>query len=353
MNILPPESNGVIGEIGFYIPARTAKKDVEFLSFYGLSGDDSRIKLANTFKEPTTWRDYCEQVDPTNCTVLVLDKSSISKRYPDTTEEKDSYFVPDLFTGHFRVTDRSNCTLNQDTCTGNVIAPPCGSWTAYVESQMHWNNIGLTSNGKIQPNNGYSYTQMLQVWKAANATKSDVFMWWWTPDIMVDEYKGGDYAFHRVTLPDPNEECNRYRATELNAVKCSVDVEVRRGDAVGACDYDAGSWQRVTSRGLKTSSLPEGTKEALRSPAYEFLDKFAFFPYSLTIIFQQWIRLMGENGMVYDNGYAARESVCEFVYDNYEKLMRRNPRGFPREKKTENYSSLSYTGYVLVPSHWY
>mmetsp|Transcript_25346 Transcript_25346/g.37548 ORF Transcript_25346/g.37548 Transcript_25346/m.37548 type:complete len:492 (-) Transcript_25346:279-1754(-) len=101
------------------------------------------------------------------------------------------------------------------------------------------------------------------------------------------------------------------------------------------------------SRGLKSSSLPEGAEEALRSPAYDFLDKFTFPPYALPTIFQQWIRLMGENGMVYDNGYAARESVCEFVYDNYEKLMRRNPRGFPREKKTENYSSLSYTGYVL------
>lgn len=56
---------------------------------------------------------------------------------------------------------------------------------------------------------------------------------------------------------------------------------------------------------------------------------------------------MGVNGMVYDDGYAARESVCEFVYDNYEKLMRRNPIGFPREKKAENYSSHSYTGYVL------
>jgi len=345
MNILPPESNGVIGEIGFFIPAHTAKKNVEFLSFYGLSGDDSRIKLANTFKEPTTWRDYCEHVDPTNCTVL--DKTSTSKRYPDTTEEKDSYFMPDLYTGHFRVTDRSNCTLNRDTCTGNVIAPPCDSWTTYVENQMHWNNISLTSNGKIEPNNGYSYTHMLQVWKAANATKSDVCMWWWTPDIMVDEYKGSDYAFHRVTLPEPTEECNRYHALELNAVKCSADAEVRRGDAVGACDYDAGSWHKVMSRGLKSSSLPEGVEEALRSPAYDFLDKFAFPPYALPTIFQQWIRLMGENGMVYDNGYAARESVCEFVYDNYEKLMRRNPRGFPREKKTENYSSLSYTGYVL------
>jgi hypothetical protein len=114
-------------------------------------------------------------------------------------------------------------------------------------------------------------------------------MWWWTPDIMVDEFKGGDYAFHRVIFPHPTEDCNRYRAMELNAAKCSVDVEVRRGDAVGACDYDAVAWQRVTSRGLKSSSLHEGTKEALRSPVYDFLDKFAFYPYSLTIIFQQWI----------------------------------------------------------------
>jgi hypothetical protein len=345
--MLPPESNGVIGEIGFFIPARTAKKNIEFLSFYGLSGDENRIKLANTFREPTTWGDYCELVDPTNCTVLDIDTSSISKRYPATTEEKDSYFVRDLFTGHFRVTDSSNCTLNRDTCTGNVIVPPCGGWTTYVESQMYWNNIGLTSQGNIKPNKGYSYSHMLQIWKAANATNSDVIMWWWTPDKLVVEYQGGDYEFQRVTLPRPNEECNVYRATELNALKCSDDVVVRRGRAVGACDYDAGSWQRVSSRGLKTSSLPEGTNEALGSPAYDYLDKFTFPPYSLPSIFDGWTSLMVENGMVYDNGYAARESVCEFVYDNYDTLMRRNPKGFPRQKQNENYSDLSYTGYVL------
>ena len=343
--ILPTEPNGVVGEFGFYIPAYTAKRNVDFLSFYGLSGDESRIKLANTFKEPTTWRDYCEGVDPSNCTNQ--DDKGISKRYPVTTEEKDSYFIPNLYTGHFRVTDRSNCTKNNNTCTGNVIGPSC-NWSTYVDSQMYWNNISLTLNGgPNQVNNGYSYTQMTQVWRAANATKSNVFMWWWTPDILVDEFQGGDYSFQRVTLPTPTEECIKYRASELNAAKCSADIELRRGEAVGSCDYDAVIWQKVMSRGLKSSSLSEEDENALRSPAYEFLNKFALPAYSMSSIFQQWTKLMAENGTVYDTGFAARESICELVYNSYEEIMRQFPKGFPRERETSTYSGLSFAGYVF------
>ena len=51
-------------------------------------------------------------------------------------------------------------------------------------------------------------------------------------------------------------------STKIAIVSTSIDVEVRRGDALRACDYDTVAWQRVTSRGLKSSLLYEGTTRA-------------------------------------------------------------------------------------------
>ena len=63
-------------------------------------------------------------------------------------------------------------------CVGHVVAPPC-TWSTYVESQMYWNNISVASGGDLVPNNGYTIPQMIEIYNAANATKSDVLIWWW------------------------------------------------------------------------------------------------------------------------------------------------------------------------------
>jgi len=140
-SVLSIESNGILGQVGYYIPSYTAERHRSFTSFYGLRGDENRVKLADTFKEPTTWVDFCELVHLTNCTFT--DEEGMPKRwYPKTAKERDSYFVPDLYAGHFRVTDRTNCTKNPDTCKGNLIGPRC-NWSTYVDSQMYWNKIGL------------------------------------------------------------------------------------------------------------------------------------------------------------------------------------------------------------------
>jgi hypothetical protein len=80
---------------------------------------------------------------------------------------------------------------------------------------------------------------------------------------------------------------------------------------------------------------------------YEFLNKFALPAYSKSSIFQQWTKLMAENGTVYDTGFAARESICELVYNSYEEIMRQFPKGSPREREALTYSGLSFTGYVF------
>ena len=63
----------------------------------------------------------------------------ISTRYPATETRKGSYFVPGLYSGHFRGTDCKNCTVNPNTCIGNVIGPHC-SWSTYIDTHMYWND---------------------------------------------------------------------------------------------------------------------------------------------------------------------------------------------------------------------
>ena len=339
--MLSIESNGILGQVGYYIPSYTAERHRSFTSFYGLRGDENRVKLADTFKEPTTWVDFCELVHLTNCTFT--DEEGMPKRwYPKTAKERDSYFVPDLYAGHFRVTDRTNCTKNPDTCKGNLIGPRC-NWSTYVDSQMYWNKIGLAGNGPELPNNGYTTAHMIQIWKAANATKSHVLFWWWTPDMLVEEFGNSkDFSFQRIILPTTNEQCITYRAKELNSKKCSNSTKERRGNIIGACDYAVIPLKKVISRGLSTLSLANGN-DALQSPAYEFLKQLYMPEYALPNIFRQWTRLK----VTHNSADAPRESICEWVYDNFDELIRYSPRGFPRNRQTRSYSSLAHTGYVF------
>ena len=63
----PAEGDGQVGKISLYIPKYTAERFPEMTSFYGLSGEENRLKLAQIFQFPYTWKDYCEQVSPTKC----------------------------------------------------------------------------------------------------------------------------------------------------------------------------------------------------------------------------------------------------------------------------------------------
>ena len=137
----------------------------------------SEIKSA---KSPNGIQNFAAQFTiETSLYPTVIDVNNmLSARYPETDIEKNSYFVEGLYSGHFRMTDDNDCDMNPDTCVGHVVSPTC-SWTTYVENQMYWNNISLASAGPKEPNNGYSYSSMIEIWRAANATRSHVLTWWW------------------------------------------------------------------------------------------------------------------------------------------------------------------------------
>jgi hypothetical protein len=65
-------------------------------------------------------------------------------------------------------------------------------------------------------------------------------------------------------------------------------------------------------------------------------------------IFRQWSKLLAENGTIHDDGCAARESLCEWDYDNQERLSLYFPKNFRREKTSKSYVYLSNTGHTAL-----
>ncbi len=307
---------GQVGKLGFYIPAITASKDPTLLSHYGLKGESNRAKLAETFKRPTTWAEYCEQVSETNCT----QPDDFAKSYPPEGAEA-KYFSSGSYEGYFRMLPQNNCTEFPDTCQGYMVAPPCG-WSGNVDSQIYWNDfVGIALDGPEVPNGGYSYGEMIEIWNAANATKSDIMMWWWKPDSMLSKYMGSDYEFQEILLPTVTDVCFKNRISPEE--RCSEDISVRRGDPLGACDYEAHALLKIMSATMPTRT--SSVEEVRRSPGYPFVRALKVNDLEMQSMLNQWI----ETG-IDQYGNDAREVVCGWVVENVDKILDFVPSGHPR-----------------------
>jgi hypothetical protein len=312
------EGNGQVGKISLYIPAFVAVRDETLISFFGLGGDRNRQKLAETFDRPINWTVYCEEVSLTNCS----SPDTTAQRYP-TLEEEGMYYHED-FIGHFRPTSQNNCTAFPDTCNGHIVGPPC-KWSTNLDAQLYWNEIALESNGPMEPNGSYSYGNMIQIWRAANATKSNVIFWWFKPDPTVEEFRGTDAEFQQILLPEATEACSKARISALD--RCSTDPWVRRGGELGACDSEAHALQKIVATSLRQKSPP-----AYQSPAYEAIKNLKISDLAMNNILRDWVNGNSEDAW----GYGPRKAVCEWVANNLDLLDGFVPPGYPRKLTNDN-----------------
>jgi hypothetical protein len=105
---------GILAGNNWYIPKHTADRDPSLGLYTGLSGERNRRKLAETFRRPMAWKDYCLKVSPNMCQT----DDGVASRAPEDESEETSYFVQGLYTGHFAATEKNDCDLNPLTCTG-------------------------------------------------------------------------------------------------------------------------------------------------------------------------------------------------------------------------------------------
>ena len=328
------QRNGVQAEVGLYIPLATARRDLSFVSYMGLQGEANRKKLAEEFKTPTTWKDYCSLHD-SHCIV----GDNVADHAPKTKEEENSYFVAGLYKGNFHIDNSNNCTLTDD-CKGHIVAPRC-DWTNYIEAQMYWNNISLVSKGSLPPNQGYSYNEMVQIYNAANATSSAVFIWWWSPEPLFETYENTDFALYKVTLPEPTRECVNYRRNG-NIQRCGKTFEDRIGsDPTGSCDYEQESPTKALSNGFLTAT--EAQDDAIQSPAYELIKNIGLPSFAMESMLQDFNALLKTEGLS-DPG---RESVCKWINEHIDYLVDYVPKGYPRTLKSVEYEGFTSAGFIL------
>jgi hypothetical protein len=119
--IEPVQGNGQVEKSSWYVPKFTAQDDNTLVSFYGLQGESNRNKLADAFRRPTSWLEYCFEVSLNNCTTA----DETAQHFPkDAAQEAKSLRpapIPDTFTSR----PEHNCTLSPDTCMGHIVGPDC------------------------------------------------------------------------------------------------------------------------------------------------------------------------------------------------------------------------------------
>jgi hypothetical protein len=312
--ITPIEGNGQVGKMSWFIPSFMMENDPTLASYYGLRGEQNRRKLAEAFLKPATWEEYCEDVSPNKCST----PDETAQHYPDDAG-RGKYFDASGYTGHFRATLENNCTAFPDTCVGHFIAPSC-KWSTHVDAQLYWNYINLLPTGPLL-NGGYEYSSLPEIWRAANATKSNVMMWWWSPGTLNEEFYNTDAALEQVLLPRATYACSLTRTDA--AARCSEDIMERRGVQLGSCDQDAHSLRKVLSKRFGEDS--KTVSEALRSPAAEFIKNVEISDLEMDGLLRAWV-----NRSVDLYGNDAREAVCAWVNDNFDTIMEYVPDGYPR-----------------------
>lgn len=150
-----------------------------------------------------------------------------------------------------------------------------------MEAQAYHHNIALRSSGSEPGSRGYTVPQLTEMWRAANATKSNLVMQWWTPEPLYQEFLGTEAAFHRVNLPPASHQCIlSRRKTEQ---RCSEVFEERVGQAEGACDEIGTQVKKYISAILYEAVVK--APEAIRSPAFEVFSKFSISEYQISSLF--------------------------------------------------------------------
>lgn len=314
-----PIALGALGGQYWFVPRFTAERYPDFMNYLGLQGDERRRQLAEIFKRPTTWKDYCEQESPTNCTSY----DGVATRPPETPGEDGAMFMEGLYTGFFRKTEKNDCEANPDTCSGHFADYPCG-WTSYTQQQAFHLDIGVEINI-------YTYSQLVQIWAAANATKSDLMAYWWHPEGLFQTYEGTSAEHTRITLTRPSQECLDNRVDPFE--RCGTDYEKLVGSPLGSCDTAPQSLTKVLSKTLKQISEDPEVPQELWSPAFKTTAAYQISELHLQDIFSAWYDMKVDKW-----GYDPRAATCQWVVDNFDLVESFIPATHPRalEKGVSN-----------------
>lgn len=165
-------------------------------------------------------------------------------------------------------------------------------------------NDGSRSDGEDV--RGYSYTHLVEILYAANATKSDVIFFWSKPDPYVTMFAGSDMEFVTVILPPVTQVCLDKRRPASDV--CSANVTLRLGDPEGVCDFPPEDLNKLITPAIRTDLLNSKTAAA-ESPAFEMFNLFKMENPRL----EDWFVMVNEKGALEtEKRFLLREGTCAY-----------------------------------------
>lgn len=223
-----------------------------------------------------------------------------------------------------------------------------------MESQLYYHNIPLdANNGPNGEPNGYSESQLKQMWHAANYTNSHLMMQWydfrarfkyskgisisyksvlfcnrWSPEPLYQHYLGTDAEMQQVIRRPYTRECAHAREEWKD--ECAVDLETRVGAPEEACGDPVEPLRKLINVGLAEALDSSDIPEEARSPAYDILRFFAITEIQLGELFDAW-----------ESAASPRDAVCQWAVDNLEQhLQQMIPPSYPRVVQENSQHSL-------------
>jgi len=186
------------------------------------------------------------------------------------------------------------------------------------------------NNGPDGSPSGYTSTQLTEMWHAANATKSNLIMMWWTPEPLYQSYLGTDTEMQHVLMNPYTLECAKAKEQYLEE-SCDQPLEKRVGPPEASCANPSESLSKLTTGSLYDFLHPEGIPEAAISPAYDVLRRFQISEVQLGQMFDLW-----------ESEPTPRDAVCQWAVENLEYLLSMVPSTYPRILQEEPHSTFGY-----------
>ena len=189
----------------------------------------------------------------------------------------------------------------------------------------------------LDPNNGvdgapggYTQEQLMEMWAAANATRSHLMMMWWFPEPTVQRFSGSEAEFQRVVLPPYTYECaTAWEKYQADREECSENITKRVGFPEEACE-----WPTEPLRKMITGNLADVTRaspDATRSPAYGMLRQFQVSELHVGQLFD-----------FHESEPTPRDAVCKFAVENFDWVVSMIPAGhYPRVTRGESTDKLA------------
>lgn len=171
------------------------------------------------------------------------------------------------------------------------------------------------------------------MWYAANATKSNLMMMWWTPEPLYQTFLGSDAELQHVLMNPYTLECSKARNEYLDE-SCELDLSSRVGPPEASCANPAESLSKLITYSLYELINDPDIPEAAISPAYDALRRFRISDPQLGELFSLW-----------EKEPSPRDGVCTWAVQNLEFLMSMIPYSYPRVIVEEEHSIF---GYIMI-----